>query len=127
MIEMSSEERERIGADLEARHGESIRALTREVYGKEPDAIGIALTYLDCKCILLRGFDKSGEITGAPEIIESPDSCNVDHANTLKHGLQAGTYNAIFWKDTPEEFDRKHGNKQRIIIASKLFPPQEEE
>ena len=127
MKEMTKEEREKIGAELEELHGEAIRVLSREVYEKEPAAIGLALTYLDCGCVLLRCFDKSSEITGDPGIIESADSCTVDHTETLEHGYQAGAYNTILWKDTPEEFDRKYGNEQRIIIASKLFPLQEEE
>lgn len=125
--ELTREERERIGALLEERHGEAIRALSRELYDKEGATIGIALTYLDCGCLLLRGFDKSGDITGDPRTIESADSCNLDHAKTVKQGFQFGAYNTIFWKDTPEDFDRKYGNQERITIANKLFPPQEEE
>jgi hypothetical protein len=125
--ELNSEERERTGAGLEKQHGEAIRALSRKMYEKEPAAIGIALTYLECGCVLLRGFDESGDITGDHGIIESEDSCNIDHAKTIKNGFQAGAYNTILWKDTQEEFDRKYGNEQRIIIASKLFPPPEEE
>jgi len=125
--EMTSEEREKIGAELEEIHGEAIKVLSREVYEKEPATIGIALTYPDCGCVLLRGFDKSGDITGDPGIIESADTCTVDHAKTLEHGFQAGAYNTILWKDTPEEFDRKYGNEERIIIASRLFPLPEEE
>jgi len=125
--EMTSEEREKIGAELEEIYGEEIKALIREVYEKEPAAIGMALTYLDCGCVLLRGFDKSGDITGEPGIIESAGTCNVDHAKTLEHGFQAGAYNTIIWKDTPEEFDRKYGNEERITIAGKLFPLPEEE
>ena len=125
--EMTSEEREKIRAELEELHGEAIRVSSREVYEKEPAAIGVALTYLDCGCVLLRGFDKSGDIAGAPGIIESADYCTVDHAKTLERGYQAGAYNSILWKDTPEEFDRKYGNEERITIASKLFPSPEEE
>jgi hypothetical protein len=125
--ELTSEEREKIEALLEERHGEDIRALSRELYDKEGATIGIALTYLDCGCLLLGGFDKSGDLTGDPGIIESADSCSVDHAKTLKQGFHAAAYKAIVWKDTPEEFDRKYGNQERIIIANKLFPPQEEE
>jgi len=124
---MTSEEREKIRADLEELHGEAIRVLSREVYEKEPAAIGLTLTYLACGCVLLRGFDKSADITGDPGIIESANSCTVDHAETLEDGYQAGDYNTILWKDTPEEFDRKYGNEERIIIASKLFPPQKGE
>jgi hypothetical protein len=127
VIEMTGEERERIEAELEERHGEAIRVLSREVYEKESRAIGMALTYLGCGCVLLRGFDESAEITGDPGIVESADSCKVNHAKSSKHGFQPGAYSAILWKDTPEEFDRKYGNEQRIIIASKLFPPLEEE
>jgi len=123
---MTSEEREKMAAELEKTYGEAVKLLSRELYKKEPSAIGMALTYLDCGCVLLRGFDESAEITGGPSIIESAVSCNVDHGESSKHGFQAGAYNAILWKDTPEEFDRKYGNEQRIIIASRLFPPQEE-
>jgi hypothetical protein len=123
--ELNSEEREKIGAGLEKQHGEAIRALSREMYEKEPAAIGIALAYLECGCVLLRGFDEGADIIGNPGIIESEDSCTVDHAKTLKHGIQAALFNTIFWKNAQEEFDRKYGNEQRIIIASKLFPPQE--
>jgi hypothetical protein len=124
---MTGEERERMGAELEEKHGEAIRVLSREVYEKEPRAIGMALSYFGCGCVLLRGFDDSAEITGDPGIIGSADSCKVNHAKTLKHDFPLGIYNVILWKDTPEEFDRKYGNEQRIIIARKLFPPQEEE
>ena len=124
---MTSEEREKIGAQLEERHGEAIRVLSRELYATEGATIGIALTYLDCGCVLLRGFDRRGDITGDPGIIESEDSCAVDHGKTLERGIQGGVYNTILWKDTPEEFDRKYGNEERIIIASKLFPPPEVE
>jgi hypothetical protein len=124
---MTSEEREKIRAELEELHGEAIRVLSREVFAKEPAAIGLTLTYLACGCVLLRGFDKSAQITGDPGIIESADSCTVDHVKTIEHGYQAGAYSTILWKDTPEEFDCKYGNEERIIIASKLFPPQEEE
>lgn len=123
---MTSEEREKMAAELEERHGEAIRMLSTEVYQKEPGAIGMAVTYFDCGCVLLRGFDQSADITGDPEVIMSANPCNVDHAKALKHTLQTGAYRAILWKDTPEEFDRKYGNEQRIIIARKLFPPQEE-
>jgi len=127
MKEMTSEEREKIGAELEERHGEAIKVLSKEMYEKEPGAVGTALSYLDCGCVLLRGFDERGDITGEPAIIESANSCNVDHFKTLQHSNQAGAYNAILWKYTQEEFDRKYGNKQRVIIANKLFPPQEVE
>ena len=127
MNEMTSEEREKIGAKLEELHGEAIRVFSREVYEKEPAAIGIALSYFDCGCVLLRGFDKNGDMVGDPGVIESADSCSKDHVRVFKHGHEAGAYNTIHWKDTPEEFDRKFGNKQRIIIASRLFPPREED
>ncbi|UCG20633.1 MAG: hypothetical protein JSU80_13085 [Deltaproteobacteria bacterium] len=126
MQEMTSEEREKIGAELEEQHGEAIRVWSRELYEKEGATIGIALTYLDCGCVLLRGFDKSGDTTGDPGIIESASSCNVDHVKTLEQAFHAGAYSTILWKDTPEEFDRKYGNEERINIASKLFPPREE-
>jgi hypothetical protein len=127
MEEMTSRERERIEAELQQRHGDAISALSSEVYEKEPGAIGIALRYFDCGCVLLWGFDKSGEIAGDPGVIVSADSCGKDHVKVFKHGHEAGAYNAIHWKDTPEEFDRKFGNEQRIIIASRLFPPGAED
>ncbi|MEJ2365140.1 MAG: hypothetical protein P8075_02630 [Deltaproteobacteria bacterium] len=124
---MTSEEREKIGAELEERHGEAIRVFSKEVYQIEPRAIGMAVTYFDCGCVLLRAFDESADITGDPGVIESAGSCKIDHGEALKHGSEAGAYQAIFWKDGHEEFDRKYGNQQRVIIARKLFPPQEEE
>ena len=124
---MTSEEREKMGAELEERHGEALRLLSTEVYQKEPRAIGVAVTYFDCGCVLLRGFDERADVTAHPGVIESADSCNIDHAKALKRDSQAVADQAILWKDTPEEFDRKYGNEQRIIIARKLFPPQEEE
>jgi hypothetical protein len=125
--ELTIAEREKIRVKLEEEHGETLKVLSNEMYEKENAAIGMALIYLECGCVLLRGFDERGEITGDPGIIESADSCNIDHAKTMKQGLQPGVYNTILWKDTQEEFDRKYGNEQRIIIASKIFPPQEEE
>jgi hypothetical protein len=125
--ELTSEERKKIEGELQERHGDAIKVLSRQLYEKEPTAIGIALSYLDCGCVGLRGFDERGEITGDSKTIESNDSCNIDHAATTKEGYQIGVYNTIFWKDSQEEFDRKYGNEQRIIIANKLFPPQEEE
>jgi hypothetical protein len=127
MKEITGQERERIEAELQERYGDAIGALSREVYEKEPAAIGIALSYYDCGCVFLRGFDKSGDMVGDPGVIESADSCSKDHVRAFKHGHEAGAYNTIHWKDTPEEFDRKFGNKQRIIIASRLFPPREED
>ena len=120
---MTGEEREKMRAELEQRHGEAIRVLSTEVYEKEPRVIGVAVTYFGCGCALLRGFDDRADITGDPEVIKSADSCNVDHAESSRQASQAGVYQEIFWKDTPEEFDRKYGNEQRIIIASRLFPP----
>jgi hypothetical protein len=127
MKEMTSQEREKIEAELQERHGDAIMALSREVYEKEPAAIGIAISYFDCRCVLLWGFDKSGDIAGDPEVIDSADSCSKNHVKVFKKGHGAAAYNAIHWKDTPEEFDRKFGNEQRVIIASRLFPPREEE
>jgi hypothetical protein len=51
----------------------------------------------------------------------------VDHTVSLERVIEAGVYNSILWKDTPEEFDHKFGNEKRIEIASKLFPPPPEE
>jgi hypothetical protein len=127
MKEMTSQEREKIEVELQGRHGDAIMALSSELYEKEPAAIGIAISYFDCRCVLLWGFDKSGDITGDPEVIDSADSCSKNHVKVFKKGHEAAAYNTIHWKDTPEEFDRKFGNEQRIIIASRLFPPREEE
>jgi hypothetical protein len=101
MEEITGQERERIEAELEERHGDAIGALSREVYEKEPAAIGIALSYFDCGCVLLRGFDKSGDMAGDPGVIESTDSCSKDHVKVFNYGHEAGAYNAIHWKDTP--------------------------
>ena len=37
---------------------------------------------------------------------------------SLESVIEAGVYNSILWKDTPEKFDRKFGNEKRIGIAS---------
>ena len=127
MKELTWEEREKIATKLEERHGEAIEAASRKAYDKEPAAIGIALTYFDCGCLLLRSFDESGDIIGDPAVVDGEGSCTVDHLKTLEDPIQTGAYNSILWKDAPEEFDRKYGNEKRIDIARKLFPPQEEE
>ena len=127
MKELTSEEREKIAAELEELHGQIIANSTNESYEKEPAAIGTTLTYLDCGCLVLRPFDEHGEIIGDSKILETGGPCSVDHTVSLESVIQAAAYNSILWKDDPEEFDRKYGNEKRIDIASKLFPPPPEE
>ena len=127
MKELTSEERAKIAADLAELHGETIASSTSELYEKEAAAIGTTLTYLGCGCIVLRPFDESGDIIGDTKILGMGDPCSLDHTERLVSVIEAGVYNSILWKDAPEEFDRKFGNEKRIEIASKLFPPQQEE
>ena len=127
MKELTSEERAKIAADLEKLHGQIIAECTSELYEKQPAAIGSTLSYLDCGCVVLRPFDERGNIIGDSKILETEKSCSVDHAVSLDSIIRAAAYNSIFWKDDPEEFDRKYGNEKRIDIASRLFPPIPEE
>jgi hypothetical protein len=127
MKELTSEERAKIAAELEEHHGQIIARSTSELYEKEPAAIGTTLTYLDCGCLVLRPFDKRGDIIGNTKIQGTGDPCFLDHTVSLESVVQAASYNSILWKDVPEEFDRKYGNEKRIDIASKLFPPPPEE
>jgi hypothetical protein len=127
MKELTSEERAKIAAELEELHGQIIARRTSELYEKEPAAIGTTLTYLDCGCLVLRPFDKRGDIIGNTKIQGTGDPCSLDHTVSLERVVQAAGYNSILWKDVPEEFDRKYGNEKRIDIASKLFPPPPEE
>jgi hypothetical protein len=127
MKELTSEERAKIAAELEELHGQIIARSTSELYEKEPAAIGTTLTYLDCGCLVLRPFDKRGDIIGNTKIQGTGDPCSLDHTVSLERVVQAAGYNSILWKDVPEEFDRKYGNEKRIDIASKLFPPPPEE
>ena len=127
MKELTSEERAKIAADLEELHGQIIAESTSELYEKQPATIGTTLTYLDCGCVVLRPFDERGDIIGDSKILETEKPCSVDHTVSLESVIQAAAYNAILWRDDPEEFDRKYGNEKRIDIASKLFPPTPEE
>ena len=127
MKELTNEERAKIAAELEERHGQIIANSTKESYEREPAAIGTTLTCLDCGCLVLRPFDEHGELIGDSKILETGDPCSVDHSVSLESVIQAAAYNSILWKDTPEDFDRKYGNEKRIDIASKLFPPLPEE
>ena len=127
MKELTSEERARIAVELEERHGQIIASSTSALYEREPAAIGTILTYLDCGCIVLRCFDEHGDIIGDTKILGMGDPCSLDHTERLGSVIEAAVYNSILWKDAPEEFDRKFGNEKRIGIASKLFPPQQEE
>lgn len=121
------EERSKIAAELENIHGQTIAAACSELYADEPATIGVALIYLDCGCVLLRGFDKSGDIVGDLKILATKDSCSIDHKERVDKSATSAIYRSIFWKDAPEEFDRKYGNETRIDIAKKLFPPQHQE
>lgn len=123
MKELTSEERARIAAELEERHGHIIANSTDELYENEPAAIGTTLTYLECGCLVLQPFDEGGDIIGESKILETTDPCSADHSVSLESLMQAAVYNSILWKDEPEEFDRTYGNEKRIDIASKLFPP----
>lgn len=127
MKELSVEEREKIAAELEELFGPEIEAFIGELYGDEPAAIGVALSYLDCGCVFLRCFDQSGELLGNFKILKTRDSCPADHNKNIEEIGQTAVYNSIFWEDSREEFDRKYGNEKRIDIASKLFPPPLEE
>ena len=127
MKELTSEERVRIAVELEERHGQIIASSTSELYEREPAAIGTILTYLDCGWIVLRCFDERVDIIGDTKILGIGDPCSLDHTERLGSVIEAAVYNSILWKDAPEEFDRKFGNEKRIEIASKLFPPQQEE
>jgi hypothetical protein len=121
------EEREKIAAELEELLGPEIEDSIGELYGEEPAAIGVALSYLDCGCVFLRCFDQSGELIGNLKILETRDSCPTGHTNNLEEIGQTAVYNSIFWRDSREEFDHKYGNEKRMDIASKLFPPPLEE
>ena len=121
------EERSKIAAELEDLHGKAIGAACSDVYTDEPATIGVALIYLDCGCVLLRGFDQSGDIVGDLKILATKDSCSIDHKERVDKFAKSAIYRSIFWKDAPEEFDRKYGNETRIDIARKLFPLQNEE
>jgi hypothetical protein len=121
------EERSKIAAELEDLHGQTIAAACSVLYTDEPATIGVALVYLACGCVLLRGFEESGDILGDLKILTTKDSCNIDHTEEVDEFAKSATYRSIFWKDAPDEFDRKYGNQSRIDIARKLFPPQHEE
>ena len=123
VTKLTGENRAKIAAQLEEQYGRTLEAHSNELYMQEPAVIGIALDYLACGCILLRGFDEGGDIVGNPKITVTGDSCVVDHARRLDGFSEATIYNHILWKDSPEEFDLKYGNEKRIDIASKLFPP----
>jgi len=125
--ELSVEEREKIAAELQELLGPEIEDSIGELYGEEPAAIGVTLSYLDCGCVFLRCFDQSGELIGNLKILETRDSCPTDHTKNLEEIGQTAVYNSIFWKDSREEFDRKYGNEKRMDIAGKLFPPPLEE
>jgi hypothetical protein len=121
--ELKSEESSKITAELEDLHGQAIAAALGELYTDQPATVGVALVYLGCGCVLLRGFEKSGDIVGHPRILATKEDCNNDHDEAVDELSESVIYASIFWKDAPEEFDRKYGNEKRIEIASRLFPP----
>ena len=118
--------RDKMGADLEKRHGEAIVVNSDALYAEESSAIGIAVLFLDCDCVVLRGFEEDGEVVGNPRILRKNNSCGSDHAQALNGLSEIVVHRSIRWKDSQEEFDRKYGNEKRIELASKLFPPQAE-
>jgi hypothetical protein len=123
MLGASTKERQQIADELEKRHGTSIEAATTEMYEKEPGAIGTALTYFACGCVLLRCFDDSGDTITTPRVVADENSCDVDHINNVEGTHHAAIYNSILWNVDQEQFDRTYGNEHRIIIARRLFPP----
>ena len=125
--DLSVEERERIAAELKKSLGLKIEDSIAELYKEEEQTIGVALSYLDCGCLFLCGFSQIGEFIGNIKTLESTNSCPAYHPKNIEKLGQAAVYNAIFWKDSSEEFDRKYGNERRIDIAGKLFPPPLEE
>jgi hypothetical protein len=127
MTETTSKQRQEIAEELEKTHGQSIASVTSEMYENEPGAIGTALTYFVCGCVLLRCFDESGDIIGAFRIIPSQNSCGIDHTNKVEGGSHGAVYKSVLWRMAQEEFDRIYGNDHRVIIAHKLFPPEEDE
>ena len=120
-------ERGEIAAELKEIHGAEIEGSIRELYRDELAAVGVALSYFDCGCVLLQCFDEMGELIGNPKTLEATDSCSADHTKGSRKIGPTAVYKSIFWRDSSEEFDRKHGNEKRIDIAGKLFPPQAEE
>ena len=127
MKELSMKEREEIAAELKELHGAEIEVSIGELYREELAAIGVALSYFDCGCVLLHCFDEKGELIGNPKTLESLDSCPINHTKGSEKIGEAAVYKSIFWRDPSEEFDRKYGNEKRIDIASKLFPPRAQE
>ena len=127
MKELTDENRAKIAAELENKHGPAIEAISSELYMEKPRVIGIALAYLNCGCILLHGFDEEGDIVGNPRNIATLDSCTADHTRSLNGITETAIYNSILWKDSHEEFDRKYGNEKRMDIAIKLFPLHDKE
>jgi hypothetical protein len=122
MTEASLEERGKKASKLETRHGKNIVASSAELYRENAEAIGIALEYLDCDCVVLRPFDQNGDIVTDVRVLRDEDSCQADHSGSSEGKPETTVYKNILWKDSPEEFDRKYGNDKRIEIASKLFP-----
>ncbi len=122
MKELTNENRAKMAAELEKEHGQTIEAISSELYMEKPGVIGIAVAYLNCGCILLRGFDEDGDIVGNPKNIATLDSCTAHHPRSLNGITETAIYNSILWKDSHEEFDRKYGNEKRMDIAIKLFP-----
>ena len=95
MKEVTREDRARIATELDELHGQAVETMSKDLYLEEPTAIGIALAYLDCGCVLLRGFDESGDIVGHSKISAADDSCTVDHTKILDKITASTKYSSI--------------------------------
>ncbi|MBW1981179.1 MAG: hypothetical protein JRJ12_08145 [Deltaproteobacteria bacterium] len=118
-------ERQQKEAELRAKHGKTLLAGTRQLYEAYPAAVGVAVLFLECSCLVLRPFDQNGRIVGEARLFALPGHCSADHLSTLDEAMQSAPYKALLWRDQPEEFDQKYGNDRRVEIASKLFPPHD--
>ena len=126
VAELTLEERKKIVAELEERYHDKLRSSREDIYAQEPAAIGIGLWYLDCGCLVLSAFDQNGDRVSEPRVLTKEDPCKMKHGGNLDEIAEVVVHRGIQWKDNPEEFDRKYGNRRRIDIASKLFPPHDD-
>ena len=104
--------RDKMAADLEKRYGEAIVVNSDALYAEESSAIGVAVLFLDCDCVVLRGFQEDGEVVGNPRILRKNGSCGSNHAQQLNGISKSVVHRSIRWKDGREEFDRKYGNEK---------------
>ena len=125
MDETSPEERAKRAAEIKERYGDALVNMCSEVYLEEPTTIGVALVCFDCGCLALQGFDENAEVVGMPRVLGDKESCTIPHGTAGMPGK--AIYKSVVWKDSQAEFDGKYGNKKRIEIASKLFPPPAQE